>query len=85
MKSKIGRPKKIVPIDMILPGQSVAAIARHIDKKGKVNIGGLGVFEIVDIAPKKLYHNMAKKKITTKGYKKLKYTPASTIKSFINQ
>lgn len=79
---KVGRKTK--GTDMALPDSDVTAITRFIRKNGKVNIGGLGTFEVIKIKPRTLYHNTAKKTITTKGHNKLKYTPALTLKSFIN-
>lgn len=79
---KLGRKPK--NIDFSLGDAELLIVMRAIGKKGSVSIAGLGLFEIVEIKPRKLYHNTGKRVITTKAYKKLKYTPSKTIKSLIN-
>ena len=79
---KIGR--KIKGVDIALPDSDVSAITRRLKKDGRVCIGGVGSFEVIRIKPRTLYHNTAKKVITTKGHNKIKYTPAKTLKVLVN-
>lgn len=80
---KAGR--KIKNIDIYLQDTDTRAILVNLKKKGSVTINGLGTFKIVFIKPRTLYHNTAKKIITTAGHYKLKYTPTNTLKFFVNE
>lgn len=79
------RGKKNKGIDIALSDDDTEAILAHIKEKGTVTIAVLGTFAITNIKPRTLYHNTAKKKITTAGYNKLKYTPSKVIKNLINE
>lgn len=81
---KVGRKEKGVDVDMRLTDSDTNTVINHIRNKGKIIIGGLGTFEVIRIKPKTMYHNTAKKTITTKGHNKLKYTPTSILKTLIN-
>lgn len=78
------RGRKPTDTDFSLSDNEINNIFKYLKKEGRVSIGGLGVFEIIKIKPRTLYHNTAKKEITTKGHLKLKYTPTRTLKSYIN-
>lgn len=71
-------------IDIALSDDDTEAILARILGNGKVSIAGLGEFKVIEIKSRTLYHNMAKKEITTTGYKKLKFTPSKIIKNLIN-
>ena len=78
------RGRKQNGIDMALPDGDATVFMKVLKKKGKVAVGGLGVFEIVRIKPRTLYHNTAKRELTTKAYNKIKYTPSKLLKSHVN-
>lgn len=78
------RGRKIAGIDMALPDGDTHVIMGILKDKGEISIGGLGKFQIVNIKSRTLYHNTAKKKIKTKSYNKLKYTPSKLLKAHIN-
>lgn len=79
---KIGR--KIKGVDIPLSDSDISVISKKLKKDGKVVVGGVGSFEVIKIKPRTLYHNTAKKVITTKGHNKIKYTPAKTLKVLVN-
>ena len=77
------RGRKENGIDMAIPDGDTTVFLKLLKKKGKVVVGGLGTFEIVKIKPRTLYHNTAKRELTTKAYNKVKYTPTKVLKSLI--
>jgi nucleoid DNA-binding protein len=79
------RGRKTGGIDMALPDGDVTVFIKYIRKNGKVIVGGLGSFEVVEIKPRTLYHNTAKRILTTKKYRKIKFTPSKVLKSIVNK
>lgn len=79
------RGRKIEGIDMTLTDSDTTAFFNTLKEKGSVTVGGIGTFSVVTIKPRTLYHNTAKRTITTEPYNKLKYTPTKMLKTYINK
>lgn len=78
---KSGRPKeKIYPV-LTLPPYFKGSLFSHLKIHDKVEITGLGTFELVKIKPRKMYHNFSDKERVLKGYTKLKFTQSAQLKA----
>ena len=76
----MARPKKnIIPV-MTLPPKFKGELFAQLET-GKVEIAGLGTFEIVKIPQKRLYHNFSGKNRVIKGYRKLKFVQSHELKA----
>ena len=81
---KKGRPKENVYPKLALPPFFKGALFSHLKRHKKVEVVGLGTFEIVKIKPRKMYHNFSGEERTLKGYKKLKFTQSTALKKQIS-
>lgn len=52
-------------------------------EKGKVEIPAFGVFEVVRIPQKTLYHNFSQRTRTIQSYKKLKFKQSKLLKNIL--
>ena len=81
MKTKLGRPKKNILTSIKLPKSFRLKLFHYlVDLNEKVEVEGLGIFEIVDIPEKKTFHNFSQTFKVVKGYKKLKFTQSGDMK-----
>lgn len=79
------RGRKQIGIDMALPDTDATTFLKTLKKNGVVNVGGLGLFEIVTMKPRTMYHNTAKRELTTRPYCKVRFTPIGIIKAVVNE
>jgi len=73
----MGRPKKIKELKL---DSRFRTRLLMLLQGGKVEVKDFGVFQLVSIPPKKMYHNRSKKVITVQGYKRLKFTQSKALK-----
>lgn len=83
MKTK-GRPKEKVYPKLTLPPYFKGSLFSHLTQHDKVEVVGLGTFEVVKIPPRKMYHNFSGKVRILKGYKKLKFVQSHDLKQKIS-
>jgi nucleoid DNA-binding protein len=79
------RGKKQLGIDMSLTDTDAVAFLKTLKRNGTVNVGGLGLFEVVKMKPRTMYHNTARRELTTKTYCKIRFTPTGIIKTVVNE
>ena len=65
---------------MKLPTYFKGTLFSHLSQHDKVEVVGLGTFEIVEIPPRKMYHNFTGKVRILKGYRKLKFVQSNDLK-----
>ena len=77
----MGRPRK--PIQQLtLPGKFKRSLFNMLGK-GPVEVAGFGLFSIVYIPEKTLYHNFSKRMRTLPAYHKVKFTQSKLLKEII--
>lgn len=81
---KMGRPKEKVYPKLTLPTYFKGALFSQLKRSEKVEIVGLGVFTIVKIPDRKMFHNFSGKRRMLKGYNKLKFTQSHSLKEKIS-
>lgn len=79
------RGRKQVGIDMSLTDADSAVFLKLLKKNKAVNVGGLGLFEVVLMKPRTMYHNTAKRELTTRPYCKVRFKPIGIISTVINE
>lgn len=81
----MARPKKhIVPV-LKLPPKFKTELFCLLGAGQKVEIDGLGVFEIKRIPQKTLFHNFSGRRRVIKAYKKLKFTQSAELKKTLTE
>ena len=79
------RGRKQTGIDMALPDKDSAIFMKLLKSNKAVNVGGLGLFEVVLVKSRTMYHNTAKRELTTKPYYKVRFKPIGIINTVINE
>lgn len=79
-----GRPKENIYPQLSLPTYFKGALFSHLKRSKKVEVVGLGTFELVKIPARKMFHNFSGKERTLKGYTKLKFTQSHSLKQKIS-
>ena len=81
--TKSGRPKEKIYPKLTLPPYFKGALFSHLRQHDKVEVIGLGTFELVKIKPRKMFHNFSGKERVLKGYNKLKFVQSQQLKAKI--
>ena len=76
----MARPKTKILTEISLPPHFKGTLFSYLYKGQKVNVRGLGIFELVDIPDRQMFHNFSKETRTIKGYKRLKFTQSHQLK-----
>lgn len=80
----MARPKTNI-LPSIPASSRMTEVIRAAEVHGEIEVKGVGVFEIVEIPQKKLYHNFSKRTRIVKAYKKLKFTQSPTLKKTLTE
>jgi|JI8StandDraft_1071087.scaffolds.fasta_scaffold00207_8 nucleoid DNA-binding protein len=80
MTNKVGRPRKIYPKVQMSTELKQALYSL---RDGKLEVEGLGVFEIVRIPSKVIFHNFSKRMRKIAGYNKMKFTQSKELKELL--
>lgn len=65
---------------IVLPTSFKGVLFGHLKRAGAVEVRGLGVFTIVKIKGRVMYHNFSGKEKKFAGYKKLKFIQSRELK-----
>ena len=78
----MGRPIKNIVRTLDVPDLK-KMLLNAVMNGDKVEVIGLGTFEIVHIPQKKVFHNFSKRTRVIKAYNKLKFTQSSLLKEHL--